>query len=510
MKLHRSFLVAVLSGILTLSISTGVCVATSQVSGSVGHEAKAEKADKTDKAEDKARAKANAASDTSKAGDKDSSAAADKKNNEKIPLADLQRFTTVVDHIKNYYVKSMDDSVLFENAMRGMLAGLDPHSAYLDKEDYAELKELTTGKFGGLGIEVVPEDGLIRVITPVDDTPAQRAGIQPGDIIVRLNDTPVKGLSLREAIEMMRGEKGTTIHLTIIRQGETKPLKIPVTRDTINVRSVKSEMLDDGFGYVRVSQFQGNSGDDFIAAVQNLKKTAGGKLKGLVIDLRNNPGGVLESSVQVADAFLDREKLDHDALIVYTKGRLAVGQIKEKAHSGDMLNGAPIVVLVNGGSASASEIVAGALQDHHRAVVLGTQTFGKGSVQTVLPLKDNRGLKLTTMLYYTPAGRSIQADGIKPDILVQNVKVPSPDADAASLLVREEDLRGHLENGSGQQVVKKTTTTTTTVTTMKDKDKKDLPLISRDYQLFEALNILKGLSLVNTSGQYTAEKKTER
>ncbi len=480
MKLHRSFLSVVLSGILTLSMFTEVCLAASTTEGSQSGS----------KIENNAETKAKDNNQNSKG--QESSASADKKTNEKIPLGDLQRFTTVVEHIKNYYVKSMDDSVLFENAMRGMLSGLDPHSAYLDKEDYAELKEMTTGKFGGLGIEVIPEDGLIRVITPVDDTPAQRAGIQPGDIIVRLNDTPVKGLSLREAIEMMRGEKGTTINLTIIRQGESKPLKIAVTRDTINVRSVRNEMLEDGFGYVRVSQFQSNSGDEFVTAVQNLKKTAGGKLKGLVIDLRNNPGGVLEASVQVADAFLDREKLGHEALIVYTKGRMNGGQIKEKAHSGDILNGAPIVVLVNGGSASASEIVAGALQDHHRAVVLGTQTFGKGSVQTVLPLKDNRGLKLTTMLYYTPAGRSIQADGIKPDITVQNLKVPSPDADAnASLLIREEDLRGHLENGGGQPAKK------TVATKDKDKDKKELPLMTRDYQLFEGLNILKGLSLVN-------------
>jgi carboxyl-terminal processing protease len=471
MKLHRSFLSVVLSGIFALVLLAGTCLAATNAEDS-----------KTE----------NNTNSTSKKSS-DSSASNDKKQIEKIPLADLQRFTNVVEHIKNYYVKSMDDADLFENAMRGMLAGLDPHSSYLDKEDYADLKALTTGKFGGLGIELIPEDGLIRVITPVDDTPAQRAGIQPGDIIVRLNETPVKGLSLREAIEMMRGEKGTTITLTIIRQGESKPLKIPVTRDTINVRSVRSEMLEDGFGYVRVSQFQSNSGDEFVTAVQNLKKTAGGKLKGLVIDLRNNPGGVLEASVQVADAFLDREKLAHDALIVYTKGRLLGGQIKEKAHSGDVLNGAPVVVLVNGGSASASEIVAGALQDHHRAVVLGTQTFGKGSVQTVFPLKDNRGLKLTTMLYYTPAGRSIQADGIKPDITVQNLKIPSPDADASSLLIREEDLKGHLENGSGQPAKKAVPVTNAA----KEKDKKELPLMTRDYQLFEGLNILKGLSLVN-------------
>lgn len=425
----------------------------------------------------------------------------EKVSNEKLPLADLQRFTTVIENIKNYYVKPVDDSVLFENAMRGMLSNLDPHSSYLDKEDYEELKAATTGKFGGLGIEVVPEDGLIRIISPIDDTPAQRAGLQSGDIIVRLDETPVKGLSLREAVEKMRGEKGTAITLTIIRQGETKPLRISVTRDTINVRSVRSEALEDGFGYVRVSQFQSNSADEVVQAVQKLKKDNGGKLKGLVLDLRNNPGGVLDSSVQMSDAFLDKDKLKYDGVIVYTKGRMSGSQMKEKAHAGDILNGAPMVVLVNGGSASASEIVAGALQDHHRAIVLGEQTFGKGSVQTVIPLKDNRGLKITTALYYTPAGRSIQADGIKPDITVQALKVPKAEGEAQSgLMLREEDLRGHLENGGTQNGQKKPTAAPATVTpaaTTKDaKDIKDQPLVNRDYQLFEALNILKGLSLL--------------
>lgn len=409
------------------------------------------------------------------------------EKNEKLPLSDLQRFATVIENIKNYYVKPIDDAELIENALHGMVSGLDPHSSYLDKEDYADLKASTTGKFGGLGVEVFPEDGLIKVIAPIDGTPAERAGIQAGDLIIRLNDTPVKGLSLREAIEMMRGEKGTSITLTIIRQGENKPLQITVTRDTINVRSVRSEMLEDGFGYVRVSQFQTNTGDDFIHAVQALKKEAGGNLRGLVIDLRNNPGGLLDASVQIAGNFLDREKLKYDGVIVYTKGRMAGSQIKERARSGDMLNGAPIIVLVNGGSASASEIVAGALQDHKRAVIMGTETFGKGSVQTVLPLKDNRGLKLTTALYYTPAGRSIQADGIKPDIIVENQKIPVPEnaSEQNALRVREEYLRRHLENGNAAAQANK-----------KGANKeKDLPLVNRDYQLFEALNVLKGLAL---------------
>jgi len=420
--------------------------------------------------------------------------------NEKLPIADLQRFTKVIEYIKEYYVKPINDDVLFENAMRGMLQGLDPHSSYLDVEEFSDLKASTAGKFGGLGVEILPEDGFIRVISPIDDTPAQRAGVQAGDLIVRLNDTPVKGLSMREAIEMMRGEKGTKILLTIIRQGENKPLQISVIRDTINVQSVRSKMLDDNYGYLRVSQFQSNSGDDLSRAVQALKKN-NGKLKGLILDLRNNPGGVLDTAVQIADAFLDKDKIkQYDNVIVYTKGRMG-SQIIEKAHSGDILNGAPIVVLVNSGSASASEIVAGALQDYKRAVIVGTQTFGKGSVQTVLPLKDNRGLKLTTALYYTPAGRSIQATGIKPDITIPNVKIPAPndkDKEQNALLLREEDLQGHLENGNKSGAESKTVENKTVENKTEGKTENKADLIYTDYQLYEALNILKGLTLTKS------------
>lgn len=446
----------------------------------------------------------------------------EKTSSDKIPLADLQRFSTVMDNIKNYYVKPIDDATLFENAVRGMLAGLDPHSSYLDTEEFADLKQTTSGKFGGLGIEVTPEEGLIRIISPIDDTPAQRAGIQAGDLIIRLNDTPVKGLSLKEAIDMMRGEKGTPITLTIIRQNEPKPLVFTINRDIINVQSVKSKTLEDQYGYIRISQFQSNSGDDLTHAIQALKKTNGGKLKGLILDLRNNPGGILEASVQVSDAFLDRDKLKYDAVIVYTKGRISGSQIKEKAHAGDLLNGAPLVVLVNRGSASASEIVAGALQDHQRAVIMGTQTFGKGSVQTVIPLKDKRGLKLTTALYYTPAGRSIQAIGIKPDITVDNIQIPKGTTDELdALYVRESQLQGHFANGTpkpettnvnpntGARSGTNTDTNAQTgnkksandkITTAGKTDKTDLPLVNTDYQLYEALNVLKALSLVNQRG----------
>ncbi len=419
-----------------------------------------------------------------------------------LPIADLQRFTQVIEYIKEYYVKPVADDELFDNAMRGMLSGLDPHSTYFDKKEFSELKEVTTGKFGGLGVEIIPEDGYIRVISPVDGTPAHRAGIQAGDLIIKLDDTPVRGLNINEAVEMMRGEKGTKITLTIIRQGENKPLLITVIRDTINKESVRSKMFEGGYGYVRVSTFQSGSGDEFTKNIQALKKTSEGKLKGIILDLRNNPGGVLEAAIQMADAFLDREKLkQYDSVIFYTKGRIPGSQLKEKAHAGDILNGLPIVVLVNRGSASASEIVAGALQDYHRAVVVGEDTFGKGTVQTVLPLKDNRGLKLTTALYYTPAGRSIQAMGIKPDITVPFLKIPAPNEkdNLSGLYIREEDLQGHLENGNDKKVEAKGSKELKEKGGDKPLSSSILPeaanLLYTDYQLHEALNILKGLSL---------------
>lgn len=438
---------------------------------------------------------------------------AESSKEEKLPIADLQRFTKVIEYIKEYYVKPVSDEVLFENAMRGMLAGLDPHSNYFNMDEFSDLKASTTGKFGGLGVEVLPEDGFIRVISPIDDTPAQRAGVQSGDLIIKLDNTAVKGLSAQEAIEKMRGEPGSKILLTIIRQGENKPLQITVIRDIIKVQSVKTKMLDDNFGYVRVSQFQSNSGDELTRSLQTLKKNNGGKLKGIILDLRNNPGGVLDTAVQIADTFLDRDKLkQYDNVIVYAKGRIPGSQIKEKAHAGDLLNGAPMVVLVNGGSASGSEIVAGALQDYHRAVVVGTKTWGKGTVQTVLPLKDNRGLKLTTALYYTPAGRSIQATGIVPDILVQNLKIPAPDKnDLNALLIGEADLQGHLENGNAKDADQDKDEQPKIKEKDKDKNKDKFSektpstsplatdLLYTDYQLHEALNILKGLTLTNAN-----------
>lgn len=425
------------------------------------------------------------------------------KSAKELPLDELQRFTAVVEQIRKYYVEPVDDKKLFENAIRGMLSGLDPHSSYLDQNEFSDLKVSTSGKFGGLGIEVTMEDGYVRVISPIDDTPAQRAGIQAGDLIVRLDETPVKGLTLRKAVDIMRGEKGSPITLTILRKGATAPLKYKVTRDTIIVKSVRSKVVDNHYGYLRVSQFQSQSGEDLLNAIQNLKKETNNDLRGVILDLRNNPGGILESSVKISDLFLDKPKLGYNGLIVYTEGRLPGSEIKEYADAGDELKGAPIVVLVNGGSASASEIVAGALQDHKRAVIVGTQTFGKGSVQTVLPLKDNHGLKLTTALYYTPSGRSIQAMGIVPDIIIPDLKIPEAKVKEEEdwISVKEADLQGHLANATTKKdETVKQPEKTPDKNSMFDASK---PLINQDYQLNEALNLLKGLVLTQSkNGQH--------
>lgn len=412
-----------------------------------------------------------------------------------LPVQDVQRFTTVVESIRQYYVKPTNDDQLFEGAIRGMLSGLDPHSAYLDEEEFADLKASTTGKFGGLGIEVTQEDGLIRIISPIDDTPAQREGIKAGDLIIKIDDTPVKGLTLRKAVEMMRGEKGTPIRLTVLRKGADKPLVFHLKRDIIQVKSVKTKLFDNQYAYVRIAQFQAQTGEELKKALQELiEKTNKKQVKGLILDLRNNPGGILEASVKVCNTFLDSGKLPYDNLIVYTEGRIPESQIREKATQKDFLKGAPIVVLVNGGSASASEIVAGALQDQHRAIIMGTQTFGKGSVQTVLPLDDNkRGVKLTTALYYTPSGRSIQATGITPDVIVEEVILADKKDELAPLFsVRESDLDGHLENGVKPKEESHTETNDNTTPAPK-KDNFANPEI--DYQLKEALNLLKGLSI---------------
>lgn len=401
-----------------------------------------------------------------------------------LPLDDLRLFAEIFGRIKSDYVEPVDDKVLLESAIRGMVSGLDPHSSYLDTDEFKDLQVGTKGEFGGLGIEVGMEDGFVKVIAPIDDTPAQRAGIMSGDLIVRLDDTPVKGLTLNEAVKLMRGKPGTTISLTIVREGEEKPIKIDVVRDVIKVTSVKSRLLEAQFAYIRISQFQSHTTEDMLRAIKKLSGEADGELKGLILDLRNNPGGVLNAAVSVSDAFLV------SGLIVYTEGREDESELRFEAAPDDVMAGAPIVVLVNEGSASASEIVAGALQDHNRAVIMGKQTFGKGSVQTIIPINNKSAIKLTTARYFTPSGRSIQAAGIMPDIKLEDVKVSEAEAERVKPL-KEANLSRHLENGSEPSELKDPAREG-------QADKEDAPLVAKDYQLGEALNLLKGLAILHS------------
>ncbi len=405
---------------------------------------------------------------------------------EPLPLEQLRTFADIFGRIKANYVEPVEDKVLLENAIRGMVSGLDPHSNYLDSEDYKDLQVGTKGEFGGLGIEVGMEDGFVKVIAPIDDTPAQRAGVRSGDLIVRLDDTPVKGLSLNDAVKLMRGKPGTSIELTIIRKGEEKPLKISVVRDTIKVASVKGRLLDKQYGYLRISQFQSHTTSDLLKTLKRLEREAGTPLQGMILDLRNNPGGVLNAAVSVSDAFLT------SGLIVYTQGRDTDSQLRFEAAPDDVLNGAPMVVLVNEGSASASEIVAGALQDQKRAVIMGSQTFGKGSVQTIIPISDTSAVKLTTARYYTPSGRSIQAEGIKPDIEVGEAKLSRVEGNGVKP-IKEADLSGHLTNGNLEAPE----------AGGEGADSEKESLADKDYQLGEALNLLKGLAILG------ARTKTE-
>ena len=401
-----------------------------------------------------------------------------------LPLNELRTFADVFDRIKQAYVEEVDDKTLLENAIKGMLTELDPHSAYLQPEAYKDLQINTTGEFGGLGIEVGMEDGYVKVITPIDDTPAAEAGVMAGDLIIKLDDTQVKGMTLGDAVKLMRGKPGSDIVLTIVRDGADKPLEITVTRAVITVQSVKRRILEENFGYVRLSQFQVQTGPDLEKAIDKLVTENKGPLNGIVLDLRNNPGGVLQAAVDVADLLLD------EGLVVYTKGRLADSQMKFSATPGDLLKGMPVVVLVNGGSASASEIVAGALQDHKRAVIMGTTSFGKGSVQTVLPLHNDRALKITTARYYTPNGRSIQAQGIEPDIVVENAKLTKLNY---GNFVKESELSGHLSNPEENEE-----SSSTKPASAKSVNSGKKPLEETDYQLYEALNLLKALNVVGS------------
>lgn len=438
------------------------------------------------------------------------SAFAEKNVRNDLPIEELRVFAEVFNAIKQGYVEPIEDKKLITNAISGMLSNLDPHSSYLDTEAYKDLQVGTQGEFGGLGIEVSMEDGLVKVVAPIEDTPADRAGVKPGDLIFRIDDTPVKGMTLNDAVKRMRGKPKTPIKLSIIRKGEAKPVELTLTREVIKVQSVKSKLLEDGYGYLRVTSFQENTGADLVRHLNTLYKT--GTLKGLVLDLRNNPGGLLNAAIGVSAAFLP-----YETLITSTDGRLPDSKHEFFATPEDYLRSSrddyikalpegtlkvPMVVLINGGSASASEIVAGALQDHKRAVVMGTTSFGKGSVQTILPLPGNAAIKLTTARYFTPLVRSIQAKGIEPDIVVEEGS-----GNGYALRLREADLENHLENpkdkgnGGGTVSTTKPSTVKPQVAPEGDSEEGDASAprelaSKKDYVLTQALNLLKGLQII--------------
>ncbi len=443
------------------------------------------------------------------------SAVANKDSASPLPIDELRAFTEVFGKIKSDYVEPVEDKKLITEAINGMLSGLDPHSAYLDQDAFKDLQVSTQGEFGGLGIEVGMEDGFVKVVSPIEDTPAFLAGVKPGDLIIKLDETPVKGLTLGDAVKRMRGKPNTKITLTILRKGELKPIVITISRAVIQIKSVKSRMLDPNYAYIRITQFQEHTGEDLVKAIDGLTKQNKNPMQGLVLDLRNDPGGLLNGAIAVSAAFLPK-----DALVVYTEGRSDEAKMRLTANKEYYVRGtqndylknlpawtknAPMIVLVNGGSASASEIVAGALKDHKRAIVMGTQTFGKGSVQSILPLGNGTAIKLTTARYYTPNGNSIQAKGITPDILVEEATVNETEKQALS--VREADLDRHLANDKEKEQLKevKPETKLEKLPTPK-KGKDDKPVkpqavdaetaIKQDYQINQALNLLKGLQIM--------------
>ena len=437
------------------------------------------------------------------------SAVADKDAATPLPIDELRAFTEVFGKIKSDYVEPVEDKKLITEAINGMLSGLDPHSAYLDVDAFKDLQVGTQGEFGGLGIEVGMEDGFVKVVSPIEDTPAYRAGIKAGDLIIKLDDTPIRGMSLNDAVKRMRGKPNTPITLTVLRKGEPKPLVVTLTRAVIQVKSVKSKLVDADYAYFRITQFQEHTGEDLAKAIEALYKQNKAPLKGIVLDLRNDPGGLLNGAVAVSSAFLPA-----NALVVYTDGRTEDAKMRLVASKEHYLRGSqedylkrlpagiktvPMAVLVNGGSASASEIVAGALQDHKRAIVMGTQSFGKGSVQTILPLGNGTAIKLTTARYFTPNGRSIQAKGITPDIVVEDATVSSASAGESGLNVREADLQRHLSNGQKDE---KPDAAPAKAPAPADKgakaEKADAgEVVSKtDYQLNQAINLLKGLQIL--------------
>lgn len=451
-----------------------------------------------------------------------------------VPLDDLRKFVEILNRVKKGYVGDVSDKELLDNAMHGMVDGLDPHSAYLDADQFKQLTISTSGQFGGLGLKVQMDNGYLKVVAPIDDTPASQAGVRAGDMIVRVNDKPIKGMTLSESVQTMRGKAGTPVSLTLVREGRNKPIELNLKRADIQVESVKSHMLAPGYGYIRITQFTSETGEGLDQALKQLQKQAEDPLKGVVLDLRNNPGGVLDAAVDVVDDFVD------SGTIVSIEGRAEDTDQNYDATPGDRLDGAPIVALVNQGSASAAEIVAGALQDDHRAVIMGRRTFGKGSVQTVIPLADGSALKITTARYYTPSGRSIQAEGIQPDVVLQSVHV-TPGKRPQGLFYSEADLPGALKNNGNEnspsdqgqprdphddnhsgdpsqshpdgdadqdQNDASDKATKSSSTSDGNESKKQDSLAERDYGLYEALNLLKGLNTLRPQSTTDSSQAT--
>ncbi|MCK4608829.1 MAG: S41 family peptidase [Gammaproteobacteria bacterium] len=398
-----------------------------------------------------------------------------------ITTAQMERFVSVIATIHHYYVEPVNNQQLFDDAIAGMLEKLDPHSAYLDEEDVRDIQVIANGKFDGIGVTVIPEFGILKVIAPIEGSPADKAGVKTGDLIVKIDNKLIKDMPSQKVINLIRGKKGTKVTLYIVRKQQDKLLKITVKRASIKVPTVTEKVLDHNYGYIRIAIFYKNTAKDVAKAIQQLKQQTHNKLNGVIIDLRNNPGGLFEPSVDVADDFLDAKKLKHNKLIVYIQGAEKNDRENFKAHKGDLLAKKPIVVLINSGSASAAEIVAGALQDHKRAVIVGTQSFGKGSVQTVIPIDKKTAIKLTTALYYTPNGRSIQAKGIKPNVEVKPQQITlSKDSDTPLAGIYEADLLNHIKNGDMSLPNKQEI--------MSDKQ-----LMQDDFQLYMALRIVTGL-----------------
>ncbi|MDC1105031.1 S41 family peptidase [Candidatus Thioglobus sp.] len=403
-------------------------------------------------------------------------------------FSDLEAFTVVFSDIKQLYVDDVENKELFNNAIKGMVSGLDPHSVYLEPKEQKSLMESASGKFGGLGIVISKKDDGIQVISPIDDTPAYKAGIQAGDLIIKIGDKPVRGMSLEDGVDLMRGEPGTDIQITVLRKNQ-KPFVVDITREIITIVSVKGYLLEKDIGYVRVSSFQGPTANLLKETVADLVDQNDGYLKSLILDLRNNPGGVLDGAVDVSNLFIDEV-----GLVVYTKGRIPNSNLKFKTQPGDIMLGSPIVVLINEGSASASEIVAGALQDHKRAIIMGKTSFGKGSVQTIIELDKGYGLKVTTARYYTPNGRSIQAKGIEPDIKLKNISLENEEEESI-IDIKENDLSGRLEQEdpskmSESEIVKSQEKNQATA------DKKTIEKLKKDYFVHEASNLLKALTVL--------------